>query len=354
MRKVVITVLIFTLLLLGGTVMAQDACGGLGEADCAIITASNAAMEGLTSSSFNFSLDITVDGPDAGTISIAGDGAFDVSGLVGMDMTAMQSGDVTALFDGLKAIVQNFDGDLTLNISAPPSAGLPGPISLELLMVDGVGYLNFDSLATLLGGPDMLTAMGLPTGWAGLDFVDTIEQVVALAGPSLEESMDTMPDVSSMDPSQFASFARYFTLTREADAAGAAVFSGTMDFGGLVNDPAFMDLLQAQMAAQGQEIPADQMGEVTQMLAQMGDAFDITLNQSIDLSNNYLRSVNFNMAIDGAALQEMGGGSDVPNVTIAAAISFADHNAAPAITAPAGAPVATFMQLMGLFGSMGQ
>jgi hypothetical protein len=350
MRKVVIAVLLFAMLLLGSTVMAQDACGGLSEADCAIITASNAAMAGVTSGSFAFSLDVTQEGADGGTVTISGDGAFDASELAGMDMSAMQGGDMTAIFDGLKALVQGFNGDLTLNISAPPSAGLPGPLAFELLLIDGVGYLNFESVATLLGGPEMLTAMGLPTTWGGLDLVDTIEQLVALAGPSLEDSMGTMPDMSTMDPSQYEAFAQYFTFTREADADGAAVFSGTMDFAGLINDPTFMTLLQAQMAAQGQDIPADQMDEVMAMMSQMGDAFNISLTQEIDLATNFLRGIDFNMAIDGAALAAMGGGSDVPNITIAFSFDLTDHNAAPAISAPADAPVATFMQLMGLLG----
>lgn len=357
MRKLMMFVLIAAMLLLGGTAMAQDPaslCGGLSEADCAFLTESSAAMEGLTSASFDFSFTVAAEGMD---LSVLGDGAFAYDAAVMSDLATIDPTDLTAVLDGLKTGLASFDGDLALTINVPPAAGAPfESITLELLLVDGNGYLNFDSVATLLGGPEALTAMGLPTGWAGLDLVDTIEQVVALMGPQLEEieaQMGSMTE-TAMNPDDLMAFAQYFSFAREADADGAAVFSGTLDFAGMIGDPAFMSILSAQMAAQGQEIPAEQLEQMGPMLAQMGDAFNITLTQRVDLETKYLRGVDLVVSIDGASLDAMGAGTGTPNVDITASFNYSDYNAAPAITAPADAPVATFMQLIGLFGAAGQ
>lgn len=352
MRKFVVSVLILAMLLLGGTVFAQDACGGLSEADCAIVTASSQAMEGVNAATFNFTLNILAEGE---TLTISGNGAFDASGLASVDASAFTGTDVTAIFDALGAVVAGFSGDLSLSISAPASAGMP-PIALELLLVDGVGYLNFESVGMLLGGADMLTAMGLPTGWAGLDLVDTIEQIVALAGPQLgdleSQLGDQMGSMDQMDMSQFETFAQYGSITRQADEGGNAVFVSTIDMGGIFSDPAFLPLLQAQLAAQGTDLSEAEMAQVMEMLPALASAFDVTLTQRINLTTSFLTGADFVVAIDGAALAALGGG-DVSDVTISGSISLANHNAAPAITAPAGAPVATFMQLLGLFGAMG-
>jgi hypothetical protein len=352
MRKFVVSVLILAMLLLGGTVFAQDPCAGLAEADCAILTASSEAMEGVTSASFNFTLNIQAEGE---SLTISGDGAFDVSGLMGVDASAFEGTDLTAIFDALGAVVQGFSGDLSISISAPASVGMP-PIALELLLVDGVGYLNFGGVAVLLGGPETLTALGLPTEWAGLDLVDTVEQVVALAGPQLgeleEQLGDQMGSMDEMDMSQFETFAQYITFTRLDDEGSTAVFSGTIDLGGIFTDPAFLPLLEAQLAAQGTEMSEAEMAEVLNVLPALANAFELSLTQRINQSNYLLTSADFVFAADGAALAALGGG-DVSDVTVSGSITLADHNAAPAIAAPAGAPVATFMQLLGLLGSLG-
>lgn len=355
MRKLMLLVLMAAMLLMGNAVMAQDSttfCGGLSDADCALLTESTTAMEGLTSASFTFSLDITADGAQAGTLNISGDGAFSYDAGVMASLADVDPNDLMAALDALKTGIGAFQGDLALNISGTGSAAVPAPIGLELLLVDGIGYLNFATVAPLLGGAETLTMMGLPTEWAGLDLVDTIEQVVALAGPQLEEMQGQMGDAAAMalSPDQVMALGQYFTFTREADADGAAVFSGTADLAGLLNDPTLMGLIEQQMEAQGQEIPD---GAIEQLMG-VADAFTINLTQSIDLETRYLRGLNFVFNVDGAALDALGAGSGTPNVVIAANINFADFNAAPAIAAPAGAPVATFMQLIGLFGAMGQ
>ena len=357
MRKLMMFVLIAAMLLFGGTVMAQDAttlCGGLSEADCAFLTESGAAMEGLTSASFDFSFNVSAEGMDLG---ITGDGAFSYDAAVMSAMAGIDPTDLTAVLDGVKSAIAAFNGDLALTINVPPAAGAPfESLTLEMLLVEGNGYLNFASIAPLLGGPETLTAMGLPTEWAGLDLVDTIEQVVAMMGPQLEELEGQMGSMTetAMNPDDLMAFAQYFAFTRGADADGSAVFNGTLDFAGMMADPAFMSVLSAQMAAQGQEIPAEQLEQMGPMMVQLGEAFNVTLTQRVDLATKYLRGVDLVVTVDGAALDAMGAGTGTPNVDITASFNYSDFNAAPAITAPAGAPVATFMQLIGLFGAMGQ
>lgn len=360
MRKIMITLLMVMMLVLSGLSSAQDAmCGNLDEANCAFLTESNAAMMALNSADFDFNLTLTMsgmaDGSD-GSFILSGDGSFN-GDMSGIDPTAMAASgmDISASIDMLKTVFTSFDGELNLGLAAPEQ-GLPeGMLSFELLLVDGIGYLNFESLGLLLGGPDALSAMGLPTGWGGLDLIDVIDQAVAMMGDlsELEGSMGDMGDQAAMQQAAMDMAMKYLQMERLADEGGLAVFQTTLDFGGMLADPAFLEMVQAQAEGQGQSITAEELAEASEMLAAMGEGLTMTIVSKINVDTKFVESTTFEMVLDAAVFAAAAGESGTGSLAVSGVFNASNFNSAAEIVAPAGAPVAKFMDLMMLAGSMG-
>lgn len=343
MRKVFVCMLmVLALVAFGGSAMAQDPiCGSLTGADCEILTQAAAAQGGLNSATFTFTLDIAV-GEQA--IPLTGDGSFSVDPAVKAQLEAIDpntlSADPTAALNVLGTALQGFDA--SLNVSA---MGLP----LNLILVDGVGYLNFESLAPMLGGAQA----GIPAGWAGLDLNGAVEMM----GPMLS-GMDMSEAQAQVDPAQqealMAAVTRNTTTVRGEDAEGQANFITTFNFGGLLQDESFLGLVMSQ-AAPGQELTEEQLAQMNQMLTAMGEGINISFTQSIDLATYYTTGFTFDFDLDGATLaaaaasvgEETG---PVEDISVVLDINFADFNAAPALSAPAGAQVSTIQELMGAMG----
>ncbi|MCU0465111.1 MAG: hypothetical protein MUF38_11140 [Anaerolineae bacterium] len=345
MRKMMVAMLMAAMLLVSGVSMAQTevACGGLSEADCAILTQSAEAMAGVTSATFV--MDFVIDTGDQGAMTIAADGSYNTAELAAFDaeaLASLNSADPTVALTVLKDVIAAFDGTLNLTISGSPEIGLPADVNVSLVLVDGIGYMNFAQLAALAGadGDQMLTAFGI-TEWAGLELVGAIDMLGGMAGDMGDMGAAT-PDVEASEAAAEAAL-NYITVARGADVDGEAVFTTTIDLAGLINDPAFADI----MAAQGGEMSEADMTEALAVL----EGVVIIANSTIDLETLFQTSVSFEFAISGEALAAAGG--DAPsNLSLTGSIQFDNFNNAPAITAPEG-PVATIMDLMGLMGGMG-
>ncbi|MBK9124616.1 MAG: hypothetical protein IPM16_16065 [Chloroflexi bacterium] len=346
MRKyLMILVMILAMLAFGGSAFAQDPlCGNLTGADCDILVQSAAAQEGLTSATFDFTLNI---GSGSDIIPLTGNGSYaiDPAAIAAIDMDALAgaAADPTAVFGALGGVLGAFDGELNINAM--------GMIDLNLLLIDGVGYLNFGALAPLLGGPEALGAMGLPADWAGLELVGALEMLGPMMG-----GME-MPDTggaAAMDPAQTEALMNSLMgaaiITRGADEDGKAVFNTTLDFNAIFNNEEFMGLVMSQAGAG--ELSESELAEAQQMLSALGSAINVSVTQKVDLASFYQTDVEFNIALDGAAFAAVTGES-MDSISITGGFSFANFNAAPALSAPAGAPVATVMDLMGMMGAMG-
>lgn len=159
-------------------------------------------------------------------------------------------------------------------------------------------------------------------------------------------------DVPAVDPAQNEAMLNALmsaaVITRGADENGKAVFSTTLDLNAIFNNEQFMSMMMEQAG----ELSESELAEAQQMMATFGDAITVSVTQKIDLATFYQTDVEFNLAIDGAALAAATGES-MDSISVVGAFSFADFNAAPALSAPAGAPVATIMDLMGMMGAMG-
>jgi hypothetical protein len=383
MRKLALLA-IMLLCCISGAAFAQDAaptyCGSLSDADCAIVTGAQDAMKGLDSVSFDLSFNLNAtnipDVPEPVNFSITGNGSVTgMQTLQGMaDMTDM-SAFTENLGGALADVLSGFDADLTFVIALPaelmgPSSGMPSDITLQIRMVDGVGYLNLDPLQPLLNSPSM-------QGWYGLDIANLVKALFEQM-PDMTEMMN----MEGMDMSYMEEFnnpellSQFVTITRTDNGSGdVATFETSVDLGALMSSPEFQELIQQQMQAQmemqGQSVTEEEMAMGMAMSAQMMQGMVVNVTEEIGLSDGFLHSVRGTMTIDTAAMmaaisssiaEGMGGTSSddsaateaAPLITIDFSLDYSDFGTAAAITAPEDATVLPYeMVLQGMMGSMG-
>ncbi|HEX2622050.1 MAG TPA: hypothetical protein VHL11_17960, partial [Phototrophicaceae bacterium] len=284
MRKLVILFLLAMAMTMVAPVMAQDSttfCGDLEAADCDLLTASSTAMAGLSSVTADINVQLDVENiPNAPTINInlAGTAAYSISD----DAKAAAAG-TTMDLDTIKTLLGGFGGDLALVLTVPQElatqAGLPGStIDLQLKLVDGVGYINFEPLDALAGGA--LAAQGLK-GWGGIDFVDLLTKAAA-ANPDALSSLGNLGAGSAANTDAMSAMTQYVTIERGEDEDGLATFTTTVDFASLVNDPAFQDLIKTSAASSGQTMSDADFQQALGILNVIGNEMEITSTQYID------------------------------------------------------------------------
>lgn len=384
MRKLSLLLIVLMVLIVGGSASAQDGqfCGTLSAEDCALLYGTSANVP--SAASFNANIDISFSNlpdstPSEGAISIAVTGAYAgldmtaMDGLSTMDATALDAAAVTELVTALPGLLRSFDGALTLSISIPPelAQGVPSELVLDLLLVDGFGYINFDTLAALIP-PDATGGMQL-AGWGGLDIAGLVEQL----GPLLAQSFDpaalgdlaggatggatgtfspdliqTITEFSTSD-----AINAYITLERGEDMEGMAVFYTTVDFQALAADPTFMDIVMQVMAESGTEMTEEDMADVQMVLPAIFSGLTFEQATVIDPATGYFVGGSFDVVFDGPTVQaaaiEMGATAEevgeLPNLAISAFIEYGDINTAT-VSVPEGAQVLPLDQLGALLG----
>lgn len=336
MRKLMIGMLLVMMVLVTGVSMAQQQevfCGTLSSDDCDLLTRSTETMSAVTSSTFT--LEMTFDGGSQGTLNLSANGVFngDFSAFSQEDIAALSSSNPADTIDAVIKALQAFSGSLNLTISGSPEVGLPGNVELELVLVNGVGYLNFKKLAALAGpdGDSMLMAFGI-TEWAGIDFVDVFNQF----GPMLaaQGELGTTTDVVANQDAIVEAFSSYVTITRSADVNGEAVFTTNVDLAGLLSDPAFSELVESQ----GGEMSGADAEAAMEMLANS----TFTSTTTIDLETLYQTSTTFEISFT----------TPEGPFSLTGSSTMDNFNSAPTVSAPAG-PVASAMDLMQLGSMMG-
>lgn len=374
MRKLLLVLV--AMLLVSGSVLAQDVapevyCGDLAEEDCAVLVQSQAAMTELSAVAFDLQIDVSVTGvPDMDgpvVFALTSEGAYsgdpEVFAMMSHpDMAAMQD-PVAALTKAVEAL-RAFDADLSFTLSLPSQLvaedeDIPESITLELLLVDGLGYLNLEPLAPLFeNGSSQVPSQG----WLGLDIASLIEAVIE-QNPEMFEDMTA--EMGGFDPTMYAqfsdptAFAQYATITRTDDGSGdTATFDTTFDFAGLVQDPEFRALLEQQIEqqieTQGGDIDEEEF-EAGFAASQMMLANSVlTATSTIDLTTGYQTSATFSMVIDTTELMAMAAeeSDDVPEVppvvTFNLALNLSQFNDVAEIVAPAGAVVIPFESMLGM------
>ncbi|MBZ0286417.1 MAG: hypothetical protein K8I30_02300 [Anaerolineae bacterium] len=358
-------------------VFAQDAaptvpdislfCGDLAEADCELLQKSADVMKELSSATFDFDvqLSITEDADsEPQTLGLTGSGSFSGHPAdMGMDMMA-EGANPAAMFGAMTDALKDFSGDLTLALTLPekvleeiPSSkgNLPETINLELRLVDGVGYINTETLKPVL------EAMGQkvpPTlkGWIGLDVVELLTKMIAENPEMLSQMgkgmMQPQDNVMFTDPTAFVNAVK---IERNENSDGAAIFTITFDFASLAADPAFADMIRAQAEKQGETITEAELQKGLDVIAKAGDAIQFTATETIDLETAHIRSMTLSLVLDGSKLpQEDDDSSDMAdvNVSFTATVNIDNFNDAPEITAPEDAIVLPPEMLEGMGAGM--
>ncbi len=327
-------------------VMAQDTtiCGNLSADDCTALTTAfiNTGAAGSGAFTLASTIDIQSDDPSqAAKVDIKADGKF--SGVKPMsvtDVTAM-SADPAAAIKAATEGLKGFSGELNLTIGLPASAAsMTGgePLTLNLMMVDGVGYIDFSKLPATI--TPMLQAYKIPTGWAGLDLVDTLTNAGGMLtgmAPTTPSSSTTAADMAKVQ----AFAAKYLVYTRDGDT-----FTGNVDLKGLFSDPDF----QAAVSS------ADSSKEITAAQQAAIESLDKATAQIVfSLAGDKLSEVKLTLDLPGdvmtafAAASTSSSDSKPPTaMNITLDLKYTGLGEAQTIAAPAGAPVAKFADLMAL------
>ncbi|MBK8029408.1 MAG: hypothetical protein IPK17_07800 [Chloroflexi bacterium] len=346
MRKGLLLVLLL-LTVVSGAALAQTTtgevyCGDLSADDCAILEQSQTAMQNLTAASFDLFVDVQIEAEgEQMPISLVGSGAYS-----GLDRNADLS------LDGMAALtaLRGFNAELMLTATLPQSlveeSESPNTLTLELRLVDGVGYPQFRSAAAAHQGP---AVHGL--GRSGSRRADRRAprrqsrdfQRTRLDGrwfgrqPEMFTNMDTQ------------AVEQYLTITRTDEGSGAnATFETTVDFAGLLADPAFQDTLRQQMDASGQgTTEADQQEAFDQVSSAFQDA-TLLIRQEVDTASGRTASlsVEFDVAVTDAEDPSENG-----SAAVTAMIDY-DYENVPTLTAPENASVLPYQQLLGMVGGM--
>jgi hypothetical protein len=369
MRKLVLFLLLAALFSVTLTVGAQDTapafCGELPESDCTILTDAQTTMTTNQSGSFDLDINLTVSDIEGFTdpliFNLAGTGAYsgNLSGLMSSSSMPMQTmTDPAAMVQMLGDVLGSFSGELDLTLTIPETfVGMVGEesaggIPLQLRLVDGVGYLNFEPLRELLGAQ---AGEQLPEGWGGIDLVGVITSLSESG--MLDNMSQTGMDAETMQAFTSPDFLNQFvTVTRAEDAtledgANVAVFNTSIDYGALAASDEFNELMQQSMESQGSNLTEEQMESTSAMMA---EAFqNITLNSTtyVGLEDSQIvRQQTIAVINLQGMLGAMGDEDDAasaPTLTLEATVNYGGFNEAQEITAPEDAPVLTAEDLMG-------
>ena len=330
-------------------VMAQDTtiCGNLSADDCTALTTAitNTGAAGSGAFTLASTIDVQSDDPtQAAKIDIKADGKF--SGVKPMSMTDMSSmsTDPAELIKTATEGIKGFSGELNLTIGLPAeAASMTGgePLTLNLLLIDGVGYIDFSKLPASI--TPMLQAYKIPTGWAGLDLVDTLTNAGGMM-TGMTSSSTTSTATADLPKIQ-AMATKYLQYTRDGDT-----FTGTVDLKGLFSDADFQAMMKS----------ADSTAKITPEQMAAIDALDkATIQLVYTLAGDKLGEVQFTldfpaevMTAFAAASTETSSDSKPPTaMSVTFDLKYSSLGEAQTIAAPAGAPVAKFADLMALFQS---
>ncbi len=370
MRKLSVLVLIVFVLNLGSITFAQSLltiqCDNLSTADCTLLTNSEKAMQTLNSATFDLNLQLVSQNiPDTSDLSIGltGNGSYITDLAMINDIIMQEIDDPQVIGSAIASVIKDFNGDINFNLILPAdimsSLGTSigtDPINIQIRLVDGIGYMNFEPLDSLFGG--QLSQSGM-NGWMGFDLAGAIE----LMYPMIQSSI---PDMSSIignsptgstgttsDPSMMISklMEKFLTVTRQPDVDGSAVFVTNLDVSGLMNDPDVQKESFKFASAQDPTITEDQYMTDLDKFAASFTTYTINMTQVIDLNSNFIRSqelaVVANMDVSGFS-DITASESDPLQLSFVALIALDSFNDAPLVTTPENAII---VPLSALFGS---
>lgn len=355
-----IGLLLMLTLMLASVSTAQDIpvfCGTLSADDCAILERSQEAMKSIDSASTTFDLSINISGvPDLPTeslvITLTGSGSFANGGAFNAMTDISEDTEITTLLNMLAEGLKAFNGDLVLNLSIPSEVTggeLPDTITLHLMLVDGVGYIDFDPLQPITNDPSLV-------GWGGIDIANLLVDLVAQQGDMLNdpEIAGAFAEGFAMGATGGAEFAsteamgQFIAIERVADENGAAVFESTVDLSALSRSPEFQEIIRQQMEAQGQTMTDAEFSQALSITEVAFQDSSVVVRQAIDPATGYVVSTNGSMSFDLTTIGAMSGEGVAPIISINFTVNTSGVNATSAVSAPAGASLFPYQMLLGM------
>jgi hypothetical protein len=378
MLRKAMSVLILMVLLFGlvpGAVLAQGPdvyCGSLSDADCNLLVQSQQAMRELTSSAFDLNAEFSMSSseefaPDVTSIAFSVSGNGSVAGNLGAlgNFQGMDREQAMAMMDTLPQLLVDFlrelAGEATFNLVLPAAlmdeAPIPSELTLNLVGVDGVLYVDLRSLLPA----SAVEQEGMPA-WIGIDVAGMYETLFQEM-PSMDlEGMQGMFDASGLAQLMNAELLNQFVSVERGedqtvDGQAVAVFMTTIDYAALANSPeiqqAMDQYMQTVLEMQGkslEDLPID-MHEV---MAAVLSGIQLTMEEWIGLDDTMVHHVEMNMAfaLDREAIAALEGNqseiADVPEFSMAfnAAVDLSGFNVPLEVTAPEGAQVINPMMMM--------
>ncbi|MCC6615519.1 MAG: hypothetical protein IT320_18745 [Anaerolineae bacterium] len=358
-RYLLLALLLIFVLLSSGLALAQDDmqgvyCGALSEQDCDLLMRNKDFALSSAHIDFSFNMDLTAEN-ESFSLSGTGSGAFVGAPALTTSLQDMQPAITTLQQIELAVnVMRDLDAEMTLSITVPESmAELPADvdsIDLEVKLVDGIGYVNLDTLAPLMGSAGENTQM---QGWAGLDIVGLLDALME-EHPELFESMGS--STQTLDPELIMQFQNperikdYVDIQRtSADGAPVAVFETTVDMAALVDDPAFTELMLQAMEAQVESQPGLTEAE-RQQAVEIGlgvvKHMTVSATQAIDAETAATVSMDVNVSFDNSEQPSDDFGVMMMDVNFN--LAYDDVNAVESIEAPEDAtvlPVETLLQM---------
>lgn len=267
-----------------------------------------------------------------------------------------------SLFGSFTTALDSFEGELNILIA---EEGEDEPTDIQLRLVDGIGYVNFEALG--VAGLRIGRNMELPE-WGGVNLTALFTTLMSdMPDGSIEEMMGGMmggTGGSPMDELDGEVMSNHIMITRledsELNGVAVAVFEVSVDFAGLMSDPAMMEMMQEQMTEDLPEgVSIEDMGA---MMSAMYASMSASVRSYIGLDDNYVYGVEVNFAADSSAMMEaLPEGVEVASeggaTSLSVGLYLTDHNTEQEFTAPEGAVVAEvediaplFAMLMGGFG----
>ncbi|MBC7871211.1 MAG: hypothetical protein H7Y09_10270 [Chitinophagaceae bacterium] len=169
-RWIVLVMVSVALMILSGTMLAQDDCG-LTVEDCAFLAEFDAVMGAVQSAAFNVETEFGVDYlmlPEPVTLRAVLNGAY-----------MLQETDET---DSLLRLINGVNADVNVIIDLADLRDLlpyytqSSLLTFDTRLVEGVGYLNLDKVAA------MDYSGSTPTGWYGVDLIAFYRALLDVAG----------------------------------------------------------------------------------------------------------------------------------------------------------------------------
>jgi hypothetical protein len=353
----IISFALVALLVLAGPVHAQDEpytfCGDLSEADCEILIDTAAAMQALESTTFQLEADLNVSNiPDAPfdtlNLRLTGDGSFaaDVTPFLDLQPEAVVGGEIE-FFPLMADLLRTVAADMTLTLELPEELialaetdeqQLPDTITLSFRMVDGVAYVNTEDLA------EVAPEGSVPSGWLGIDLAELYGSVLPEMYEGSMVGFDIGPMVSAlMQPENMAQFVAIERLPdAEIEGQAMAVFETRMDYAGMLDIPAFRDMLQSVLE---QEEEAD-IEAAMEAIRAMYEGMTLVITQSIGLEDMLVHQTRLVMEWDLASFAEVAEQEAAPQFSFDLSVTQEAFNTAPEVVAPEEAILLPIQQML--------